>query len=181
MLPIAPLTQREASMTPRRLSPGPPGGRRRGRLPRAPSRIRTGDLPLTRRLRYHWAIGARRSLPSLFPCMLRVCPHGCLAGRAMGGTVWWSRRDSDPRPSRCERDALPLRHGPVPSPPSMRGRGQSEKESLGWRHYAAGALGRIRTGDAHLRRVALYPLSYGGLRRPALAWVYAPAALIPYP
>ena len=42
-----------------------------------------------------------------------------------------------------------------------------EKESFGWRHYAAGALGRIRTGDAHLRRVALYPLSYGGRRRPA--------------
>lgn len=34
------------------------GRQARGRLPRAPSRIRTGDLPLTRRLRYHWAIGA---------------------------------------------------------------------------------------------------------------------------
>lgn len=45
---------------------------------------------------------------------LRVCSHGCLVRRATGGTVWWSRRDSDPRPSRCERDALPLRHGPMP-------------------------------------------------------------------
>lgn len=26
------------------------------------------------------------------------------------------------------------------------------------------ALGRIRTGDAHLRKVALYPLSYRGIR-----------------
>ena len=58
VLAIAPPTQREASMTPRAWPPGPPDGRRRGRLPRAPSRIRTGDLPLTRRLRYHWAIGA---------------------------------------------------------------------------------------------------------------------------
>lgn len=58
VLAIAPPTQREASMTPRAWPPGPPEGRRRGRLPRAPSRIRTGDLPLTRRLRYHWAIGA---------------------------------------------------------------------------------------------------------------------------
>ena len=49
-----------------------------------------------------------------FQCMMRVCPHGCLVRRATGGTVWWSRRDSDPRPSRCERDALPLRHGPMP-------------------------------------------------------------------
>lgn len=51
-----------------------------------------------------------------FQCMMRVCPHGCLVRRATGGTVWWSRRDSDPRPSRCERDALPLRHGPMPVP-----------------------------------------------------------------
>ena len=58
VLAIAPPTQREASMTPRAWPPGHPDGRRRGRLPRAPSRIRTGDLPLTRRLRYHWAIGA---------------------------------------------------------------------------------------------------------------------------
>lgn len=44
VLAIAPPTQREASMTPRAWPPGPPEGRRRGRLPRAPSRIRTGDL-----------------------------------------------------------------------------------------------------------------------------------------
>lgn len=49
-----------------RLPPGPPDGRRRGRLPRAPSRIRTGDLPLTRRLRYHWAIGALTAPPIAF-------------------------------------------------------------------------------------------------------------------
>lgn len=53
VLAIAPPTQREASMTPRR-------------LPRAPSRIRTGDLPLTRRLRYHWAIGALTVPPIAF-------------------------------------------------------------------------------------------------------------------
>lgn len=47
---------------------------------------------------------------------MRVCSHGCLVRRATGGTVWWSRRDSNPRPSRCERDALPLRHGPMPVP-----------------------------------------------------------------
>lgn len=42
------------------------GGQARGRLPRAPSRIRTGDLPLTRRLRYHWAIGALTVPPIAF-------------------------------------------------------------------------------------------------------------------
>lgn len=67
VLAIAPPTQREASMTPRAWPPGPPEGRRRGRLPRAPSRIRTGDLPLTRRLRYHWAIGALTVPPIAFP------------------------------------------------------------------------------------------------------------------
>lgn len=41
-----------------RLAARSSGRQARGRLPRAPSRIRTGDLPLTRRLRYHWAIGA---------------------------------------------------------------------------------------------------------------------------
>ena len=66
VLAIAPPTQREASMTPRAWPPGPPEGRRRGRLPRAPSRIRTGDLPLTRRLRYHWAIGALTVPPIAF-------------------------------------------------------------------------------------------------------------------
>lgn len=66
VLAIAPPTQREASMTPRAWPPGPPDGRRRGRLPRAPSRIRTGDLPLTRRLRYHWAIGALTIPPIAF-------------------------------------------------------------------------------------------------------------------
>lgn len=45
------------------------------------------------------------SLSARVPCQAR---HG--------GTVWWSRRDSNPRPSRCERDALPLRHGPMPAP-----------------------------------------------------------------
>lgn len=66
VLAIAPPTQREASMTPRAWPPGPPDDRRRGRLPRAPSRIRTGDLPLTRRLRYHWAIGALTVPPIAF-------------------------------------------------------------------------------------------------------------------
>lgn len=66
VLAIAPPTQREASMTPRAWPPGPPDGRHRGRLPRAPSRIRTGDLPLTRRLRYHWAIGALTVPPIAF-------------------------------------------------------------------------------------------------------------------
>lgn len=42
------------------------GRQARGRLPRAPSRIRTGDLPLTRRLRYHWAIGALTVPPIAF-------------------------------------------------------------------------------------------------------------------
>lgn len=66
VLAIAPPTQGEASMTPRAWPPGPPDDRRRGRLPRAPSRIRTGDLPLTRRLRYHWAIGALTVPPIAF-------------------------------------------------------------------------------------------------------------------
>ena len=82
---------------------------------------------------------------------------------------------------------FPLRTGcaaSAPRPhagPPLCGKDRPEKESFRWRRYAAGALGRIRTGDAHLRRVALYPLSYGGKRRPASAWAYAPAALIPYP
>ena len=49
--------------------------------------------------------------------------------------------------------------------------GDSRKRSHSGGGVTPGALGRIRTGDAHLRRVALYPLSYGGLRRPAYAWL----------
>ena len=66
---------------------------------------------------------------------------------------------------------FPLRTGcaaSAPRPhagPSLCGEGRLEKESFGWRHYAAGAPGWIRTGDAHLRRVALFPLSYGGVCR----------------
>ena len=49
-----------------RLAARSSGRQARGRLPRAPSRIRTGDLPLTRRLRYHWAIGALTVPPIAF-------------------------------------------------------------------------------------------------------------------
>ena len=66
VLAIAPPTQREASTAPCAPPPGPPDGRRDRRFPRAPSRIRTGDLPLTRRLRYHWAIGALTVPPIAF-------------------------------------------------------------------------------------------------------------------
>lgn len=116
VLAIAPPTQGEASMTPRAWPPGPPDGRRAdaSREPRA------GFEPATCRLRGGCATTgpSGRDGPShrFFQCMMRVCPHGCLVRRATGGTVWWSRRDSDPRPSRCERDALPLRHGPMPVP-----------------------------------------------------------------
>ena len=120
VLAIAPPTQREASMTPRAWPPGPPDGRHRGRLPRAPSRIRTGDLPLTRRLRYHWAIGALTVLPSLFQCMMRVCPHGCLVRRATeepsGGAGGIRTRDLPvANGMRCLCATAPCR------PPPMRG------------------------------------------------------------
>lgn len=67
--PCLPLHHRRKERRPRRRAPGRPvlrTTRHRGRLPRAPSRIRTGDLPLTRRLRYHWAIGALTVPPIAF-------------------------------------------------------------------------------------------------------------------
>lgn len=79
-------------------------------------------------------------------------------------------------PAGFEPATFPLRTGcaaSAPRPhagPPLCGEGWPEKESFRWRRYTAGAPGRTRTGDAHLRRVALYPLSYGGVRRPALAW-----------
>ena len=82
---------------------------------------RAGFEPATCRLRGGCATtgpsGPDGPSHRFFQCMMRVCPHGCLVRRATGGTVWWSRRDSNPRPSRCERDALPLRHGPMPALP----------------------------------------------------------------
>lgn len=92
---------RQASRTPPE-SPEPDSNRR-------PAAYEAAALPLGHR-------GLDGPSHRFFQCMMRVCPHGCLVGRATGGTVWWSRRDSDPRPSRCERDALPLRHGPMPVP-----------------------------------------------------------------
>ncbi len=116
-------TQREASMTPYAWPPGPPEGRRSAdasREPRAgfnrrPAAYEAAALPLGHR-------GLHGPSHRFFQCMMRVCPHGCLVRRATGGTVWWSRRDSNPRPSRCERDALPLRHGPMPALPYAEGR-----------------------------------------------------------
>lgn len=69
-------------------------------------------------------------------------------------------------PAGFEPATFPLRTGCAASAPRPHAgphlcADRLEKESFGWRRYAAGALGRIRTGDAHLRRVALYPLSYG--------------------
>lgn len=101
VLAIAPPTQREASRTPPE-SPEPDSNRR-------PAAYEAAALPLGHR-------GLDGPSHRFFQCMMRVCPHGCLVRRATGGTVWWNRRDSDPRPSRCERDALPLRHGPMPIP-----------------------------------------------------------------
>lgn len=95
-------------------SSGRPGVADASREPRA------GFEPATCRLRGGYATtgpsGPDGPSHRFFQCMMRVCPHGCLVRRATGGIVWWSRRDSDPRPSRCERDALPLRHGPMPVP-----------------------------------------------------------------
>lgn len=117
-LAIAPPTQREASMNDA-ATPGRPVLRTAG-VADASREPRAGFEPATCRLRGGCATTGPSGLdgPShrFFQCMMRVCPHGCLVGRATGGTVWWSRRDSDPRPSRCERDALPLRHGPMPVP-----------------------------------------------------------------
>lgn len=117
VLAIAPPTQREASMTPRAWPPGPPDGQASRTPPespepdsnRRPAAYEAAALPLGHR-------GLDGPSHRFFQCMMRVCPHGCLVRRATGGTVWWSRRDSNPRPSRCERDALPLRHGPMPVP-----------------------------------------------------------------
>lgn len=92
---------RQASRTPPE-SPEPDSNRR-------PAAYEAAALPLGHR-------GLDGPSHRFFQCMMRVCPHGCLVRRATGGTVWWSRRDSNPRPSRCERDALPLRHGPMPAP-----------------------------------------------------------------
>ena len=116
VLAIAPPTQREASMTPRASARS--SGRQTPRTPpkspepdsnRRPAAYEAAALPLGHR-------GLDGPSHRFFQCMMRVCPHGCLVRRATGGTVWWSRRDSNPRPSRCERDALPLRHGPMPVP-----------------------------------------------------------------
>lgn len=92
----------QASRTPPE-SPEPDSNRR-------PAAYEAAALPLGHR-------GLDGPSHRFFQCMMRVCPHGCLVRRATGGTVWWSRRDSNPRPSRCERDALPLRHGPMPALP----------------------------------------------------------------
>lgn len=92
---------RQASRTPPE-SPEPDSNRR-------PAAYEAATLPLGHR-------GLDGPSHRFFQCMMRVCSHGCLVRRATGGTVWWSRRDSNPRPSRCERDALPLRHGPMPVP-----------------------------------------------------------------
>lgn len=93
---------RQASRTPPE-SPEPDSNRR-------PAAYEAAALPLGHR-------GLDGPSHRFFQCMMRVCSHGCLVRRATGGTVWWSRRDSNPRPSRCERDALPLRHGPMPALP----------------------------------------------------------------
>lgn len=120
VLAIAPPTQREASMndaaTPPE-SPEPDSNRR-------PAAYEAAALPLSHR-------GLDGPSHRFFQCMMRVCPHGCLVRRAMGGTVWWSRRDSDPRPSRCERDALPLRHGPMPVPAYAGRAGRKRSHSSG--------------------------------------------------
>ena len=73
-------------------------------------------------------------------------------------------------PAGFEPATFPLRTGCAASTPRPHAgprlcADRPEKESFGWRRYAAGALGRIRTGDAHLRRVALFPLSYRGVCR----------------
>src|SRR5882724_8857635 len=58
----------------------------------APGRNRTGDLALRRH--------------SLYPLSYRGLRTGCRSPGS-GPWGWWRRRGSNPRPSHCERDALP--------------------------------------------------------------------------
>ena len=75
---------------------------------------------------------------------------------------WSGRRDSNPRPSHWQCDALPT-------------------EPLPHRSTFSGAESQIRTGDTALFRRVLYQLSYLG-PTPAATRTYAPtAARIPSP
>lgn len=169
VLAIAPPTQRKVSTAPRASARS--SGRQMPRTPpkspepdsnRRPAAYEAAALPLGHRGKAVPPIAFSMHVESLsarVPCRAR---HG---------------RDRLVEPAGFGPATFPLRTGcaasaprPHASPP-LCGKGWPEKESFRWRRYAAGALGRIRTGDAHLRRVALYPLSYGGLRRPAYAWL----------
>ena len=105
------------------------------------------------------------------PSRIRTSVHGfkvrCPTTRRRGidpGSLesWSGRRDSNPRPSHWQCDALPT-------------------EPLPHRSTFSGAESQIRTGDTALFRRVLYQLSYLG-PTPAATRPYAPtAARIPSP
>lgn len=107
------------------------------------------------------------------PSRIRTSVHGskvrCPTTRRRGNDPsspqrreWSGRRDSNPRPSHWQCDALPT-------------------EPLPHRSTFSGAESQIRTGDTALFRRVLYQLSYLG-PTPAATRAYAPtAARIPSP
>lgn len=107
------------------------------------------------------------------PSRIRTSVHGskvrCPTTRRRGNDPsspqrreWSGRRDSNPRPSHWQCDALPT-------------------EPLPHRSTFSGAESQIRTGDTALFRRVLYQLSYLG-PTPAATRTYAPtAARIPSP
>lgn len=107
------------------------------------------------------------------PSRIRTSVHGskvrCPTTRRRGNDPsnpqrreWSGRRDSNPRPSHWQCDALPT-------------------EPLPHRSTFSGAESQIRTGDTALFRRVLYQLSYLG-PTPAATRAYAPtAARIPFP
>ena len=128
------------------------------------NRIRTGDLPLR-----------RRTLSPLSYGTLVAFPLGHTMRPRVGHPSDW--RDSNPRPPGPQPDALPtapqsarafLPTGGDGTPlrePCDRRTCPACGENATFMPHPRRALGRIRTGDAHLRKVALYPLSYRGVCR----------------
>ena len=121
-------------------------------------RIRTGDAHLRGVALYPLSY---RGLRVLLCVLWRVCSAWMRVRASNMENPEWSQRDSDPRPSRCERDALPA-CAMAPCRSSMRRAGRKGVVFKCGCH-TAGALGRNRTGGAWFRKPSLYPLSYKGV------------------
>ena len=84
------------------------------------------------------------------------------------GAAWWRRRDSNPHPSRCRRDALPV--GPRPHDCALHGIRTRDLPVRGRMLYPSEPTGRKHAGMIHHPALGMSAWAHGFRNPPRMPW-----------